>query len=92
MVNRSFLSNALNRLREDHGVESRNALKELADSVIASGNAEAIDSLNALNEELEKPQHSTNRLRTWLNSIVTSLPDVAAIAEAAAKVANLIIH
>lgn len=92
IVNRSSLTNALNRTQADYGADAMQALKELADAVTQSGQPEAIDSLNALNEELAKPQHSKNRLRTWLHAIISALPDAVDVAAAAAKVTTLIIH
>lgn len=92
IVNRSTLTNALNRTQSEFGDEAAQALKELTDAVMRQRQPEAIDSLNALNEELEKPQRSPHRLRTWLRAITAALPDAIDVAAAAAKVTTLVVH
>jgi hypothetical protein len=91
IINRSTLINALNNIQAKHGQEATRALEELADAVRESGNPEAIDNLNGLTEELEKPQPSKNRLRTWLDAIASVLPDVAAVTGAVATLAGLLL-
>jgi hypothetical protein len=91
VVNRSTLTNALNRTQTEYGADAAQALKELADAVMRTGQPHAIDSLNALNEELDKPQPSKNRLRTWLDAITSALPNVVDVGIAVAKIAALIL-
>jgi hypothetical protein len=91
IINRSTLNNALINIQAKHGQEATRALEELADAVRESGNPEAVDNLNGLTEELEKPQPSKNRLRTWLDAIASVLPDVAAVAGAVATLAGLLL-
>ena len=91
IINRPTLTNALNRLQADYSVEAAQALQQLADAVTRTQQPQAIDSLNALNEELEKPQPSKNRLRTCLDAIASSLPEMIDVAAAVAKVALLIL-
>jgi hypothetical protein len=91
IINRSTLTNALNNIQAKHGQEATRALEELADAVRGSGNPEAIDNLNGLTEELEKPQPSKNRLRTWFDAIASVLPDVAAVTGAVATLAGLLL-
>ena len=89
IINRSFLSNALNLTQTDYGIEARKTLEILAEAVSRTGNQDAIDSVNALTEELDKPQPSRNRLLTWLEATKSALPGVAEVATAVAKLVTL---
>jgi hypothetical protein len=91
IINRSTVTNALNRVRTDYSPEAAQALQELVEAVQLTKRPQAIDSLNALNEELERPQPSKSRLRVWLDAITSALPDVVDVAAAVAKVALLIL-
>jgi hypothetical protein len=91
IVNRSSLTNALNNTRISCGSDAEAAVIELANLVEQSRNADAVESLNGLTDELGKPEPSKTRLRVWLEAITSSLPDVAQVAVAAAKVAGLIL-
>lgn len=88
LINRSSLTNALNALRTQHDDHAA-TLEDLASAVTESQNAEALDSLNGLTEELEKTSSSKSRLRMWLGAIVTALPDVAKVAAAAESLGKL---
>lgn len=89
IINRSSLNNALNRTQANYGTEATETLELLAEVVSRTGNRDAIDNVNALIEELDKPQPSKNRLMTWLNAITSALPDVAEVATAVAKLVPL---
>jgi hypothetical protein len=89
IVNRSSLFNALNALQTHEDPREAEALKELAASVIASQEPEAMESLNELTEELDKSEPSKHRLKTWLNAIASALPDVAKVAAATATLSGL---
>jgi hypothetical protein len=91
IINRSTVTNALNRIRSDYGPEAAQALQELVDAVERAKQPNATDSLNALTEELDKSQPSKSRLRVWLDAITSALPDVVDVAAAAAKVAQLVL-
>jgi hypothetical protein len=91
IVNRATLTNALNSVRADHGAETANALQHLGELVGQSGKPEAVDNLNGLTEELEKPQPNKNRLKTWLDGIASALPTVAHVTEAVVDVAKLLL-
>lgn len=90
VVNRSTLQNALNRVENDHGPDVAQAVRELADAVARTGNPDAVDNLNGLTEELERPDPRKNRLKTWLDAIVSALPGVTQVAEAAARLSQLL--
>lgn len=85
IVNRSTLTDALNVVRSEQNTEAAAVLQQLADAIEQSGSPEAIDSLNGLTEELQKPQISQNRIKIWLDAIVVALPDVARVTEAVGK-------
>jgi hypothetical protein len=91
IVNRSSLTNALNSTRTSYGSEAEQALSELADLVERTQNQDAVESLNGLTDELAKPGPSKSRLRVWLQAITSSLPDVAQVAAAVAKVSALLL-
>ena len=91
VINRSTVTNALNRVRTDYSAEAAAALQELVDAVERTREPQAIDSLNALTEELDKPQPSKSRLRVWLDAITSALPNMVDIGAAVAKVALLIL-
>ena len=89
IINRSILSNALNRTQSNYGPEAKESLEALATAVSRTGNQDAIDSVNALAEELDKAKPSKNRLMTWLEAIKSALPGVADVATLAATLATL---
>ena len=91
VINRSTVTNALNRVRTNYSDEAAQALQELVDAVERTKEPQAIESVNALSEELEKPQPSPSRLRVWLDAITSALPDLVDIGAAVAKVALLIL-
>lgn len=91
IVNRSALANALNRVNDDYGTATAQALKELAAAITRAGGPDAIENFNGLSEELEKAQPSKHRLKTWLNAITSALPDVADVVTAVAKLAHLVL-
>jgi hypothetical protein len=65
IVNRSTLTNALNRLDTQHNAEAAAALKVVAQRVEESGNEEAGDLLDGFMEELDQLEPRKGRLRSF---------------------------
>ncbi|MFD0633621.1 hypothetical protein ACFQ9X_20720 [Catenulispora yoronensis] len=89
VVNRSTLTNALNAAQTNRGEDAKRALDELARLVEESADPAAVESLNALSEELAKPEPNKHRIKTWLDGIAAAMPNVAQIATSVASVAAL---
>jgi hypothetical protein len=82
IINRSTLTNALNRAEAGYGAETSQLIQQLVDAVETANHPEAADNLNGFLEEMAKPERSPNRLKTWLKAIAAALPDVAQVATA----------
>jgi hypothetical protein len=89
IINRSALSNSLNRTHcEDDGAAAQ-ALQKLAQIIEECGNLEAAENLNALTAELAQPQPRKALVKSFWNGIVAVLPGVAKITEIADHMSQL---
>lgn len=89
IVNRSALANSLNKTHRGGGDDAARALQQLAQIIEASGNPEAAENLNALMEELDRPQPRKAIMKSFWNGIVAALPGIAQIAEIADHISQL---
>lgn len=89
IINRSTLDNAVVQLRTKSGDYYSAALKEVAEHVEQSGDADAVDNLNGFIEELEQPEPRKPRLRAFWSALLSALPSVAELGESAVKLAEL---
>jgi hypothetical protein len=89
IINRSALSNSLNRTNCEDGDDFGQALQKLAQIIEECGNLEAAENLNALTEELVRSQPRKALLKSFWNGIIAALPGVAEIAEIADHMSQL---
>ncbi|MBX7432636.1 hypothetical protein JDV09_11045 [Mycobacterium sp. Y57] len=89
MTNRQSLMNALNHVILEQKDDIAVAIKEVADAIDSSGNAEASVPFNEFLEELQQPQPRLTRLKVFWTAALNSLPSSAARDDAAAKVERL---
>jgi hypothetical protein len=89
IVNESSVEIAVNKVRGEAGDGTAEALGKIADAVRTSGNTQAAEFLDQLNEELGKPQPRKGLLRASWDNLVKTLPAVTAIAGAAGAIAKL---
>lgn len=90
IVNRSLIANSLNRLHEQGDGETAEALRLLADAVEESGNQEAAECLDSLNEELAKPESRKSVMRAMWDRIIVLLPHVASATVITTGIGNLV--
>lgn len=85
----SLLSNSLNRIKEQNDEAAAAALKSIAELVSKANRPDANALLNTFNEEIVKPAPNKDLLRGLWNGLVTTLPEVAKLGDAAAKISVL---
>ncbi|SCG77819.1 hypothetical protein [Micromonospora inositola] len=90
IINRSLISNALNRVVTTAGNDAAEALKVVTEHVQQSGNTEAAENLEGLLEEVERDQPRRSRMSAFWDAIIKALPSVAQLGEASAKIVELI--
>jgi hypothetical protein len=89
IINRSTLTNAMNRVATGSDKEVSEALKQVAEFIESQGNTEASDAYSGFLEELEKPKPRKPMLKILWDGAVTALPSIATLAAAVAKIATL---
>jgi hypothetical protein len=89
-VNKSVLSNALNRAGDVYGEELRAALQEISAFLDRNENREAIERFNSFNAEMAKPEGKKSVLRGLWNELTRVLPHAAEIASAVKVVATIL--
>jgi hypothetical protein len=88
-INRSVLLNALNHVILDQKSEVATAIREVADYIDSSGNAEASVAFNEFLEELEQPQPRPSRLKLFWAGVLNALPSSVILDDADTKIAHL---
>lgn len=89
VVNRSSLSNAMNVVGKMADEETVNALQQVASLIERSGNSDALENFNAFNDELQQPQPRKSLLNSLWNGVLATLPSIATLTDATAKIASL---
>lgn len=89
MTNRQLLMNALNHVILEQKDDVAVAIKEVADAIDSSGNAEASVPFNEFLEELQQPQPRSARLKMFWAAVFSTLPPSAARDDAAGKIERL---
>lgn len=88
-INRSMLINALNHVILEQENEVATGIREVADYIESSGNAEASVAFNEFLEELEQVQPRPARLKLFWAGVLNALPSAAILDDATAKIADL---
>ncbi|MGA7384200.1 MAG: COR domain-containing protein, partial [Methylocella sp.] len=89
IVNRSLVERSFNKVKSEAGEETANVLLKVAEVVADSGNEEAGEILDQLNEELAKPAPRKSLLKRSWDNLVQVLPTVTTVADAATAIAKL---
>ncbi len=89
IINQSVVQDAIKTVHASSGKELSEALASIASAVEESQNAAAGSLFNSFSEELSKPAPDKSVLKQCWEGLTAVLPDVATIATAGAKIANL---
>jgi hypothetical protein len=89
IINRSSLSHSLNSAARLGGADAEQALKEVGELVVKSGNRDACDLFNQLTEELQKPWPRKSVLRSAWDGLSKALPAVTELAGAVTAIGKL---
>ena len=73
-VNKSNVVNSFNKVKEQFDEETANVIRQIAEIVEKSENAEAAEYFEAFNEEINKPEPKKSRLKSFWNSLSSVLP------------------
>jgi hypothetical protein len=91
VVNRSYLSNALNTLSSVGNTDAAAALEQVAKVIEQSKNKEAADLFDAFNAELQRPTPKKTLLKTLWKGVIEALPTIAELTTATAAIVSLFI-
>jgi hypothetical protein len=89
IINRSVLTDSLNKVRIERGEDVAKALELVADVVSKSGNKQAGELFDSFNEELKKAEPKKSVLRSLWDGLVSALPTISTMAGVAQKIASL---
>jgi hypothetical protein len=89
IINRSLLSNSMNRLQDKGQSDIAEALQSIAEFIEKSGNSEAAENFEAMTEELGQPSPRKAILKTLWAGTIAALPAISGLADAADKVSGL---
>jgi hypothetical protein len=90
LINRSLVGANVKKFSDAGDGDVADLIKKVADAVQASGNKEAAEIFDQLNEELQKPEPRKSLLRRSWDNLVSALPSVTAIAGAVGAIAKLL--
>ncbi len=89
IINRSLLSNALNRVTLQYGDDVKNALDELSKYIESTGEVESADLFDGFNKELGNEEANKSVLKALWEGLVSKLPDAAKITTAIATISKI---
>lgn len=89
IINRSFVVDAFNSVKEQLDDETADALVTIAEAVEQSGNPAAGALFDQFNQEIAKPASDKGKLKQFWDGLVAVLPSVATLTSAVAKIAGL---
>lgn len=89
VINKSVVTNSLNRVRSEHGPRVSEALRRVGEIVAESGSEEAVDNFNALSAELASETPKKGVLRALWLGIVAALPTVTELSSLGEQLAGL---
>jgi hypothetical protein len=90
IISRSLLEGSLNKVTREAGEDTAQALRKIGEVIASSGNKEAAELFDQLNEEIQRSPSRKSLLRNTWNGIVAALPAVTAIAGVTAAIAKLL--
>jgi hypothetical protein len=91
IINRSYVTNAMNSVEASHGKEVSDALREIADYIEKKDNEAAAILMNNFAEEAAKEAPDKSRLSQLWDGIVGVLPDIATMAGTVATITKLFV-
>ncbi len=89
-INKSSVVNSFNKVKEQFDEETANSIKQMAEIVEKSENADAVELFDAFNEEVNKPEPKKSLLKTFWNGLTAALPVLAHTASIAENVIKMI--
>ena len=89
IINRSTVIDAFKAIKEKHGEGTADALASVAEEVENSGNQAAGTLFDSFNNELCETNPDKSKLKQYWNGLISVLPSVAQLADAAAKIGSL---
>jgi hypothetical protein len=89
-INKSSVVNSFNKVKEQFDEETANAIKQMAEIVEKSENADAVELFDAFNKEVNKPEPKKSLLKSFWNGLSTVLPILAHTASIAGNIIKII--
>lgn len=89
VINRSLLSNSLNKVREEVGSEVADAISAVADEVQGSNNSDAAELFDEFNRELQSDTPRKLLLKTLFEGVTKAAPTISSLTDATTKIAGL---
>ena len=89
VINRSLLSNSLNKVRNEVGGDVADAINAVAEEVQKSHDADAIELFDEFNRELQSDTPRKSMLRVLFDGITKAAPAINSLTDATTKIAGL---
>ena len=89
-VNKSKVENSFNKVKEQFDEETADVIRQIAEIVEKSSNAEAVELFDAFNEEVNKPEPKKSLLKTFWTGLNATLPVLSTSALIVEKVMKMI--
>jgi len=89
-VNKSNVVNSFNKVRERFDEETASVIKQIAEIVEKSKNAEAVELFEAFNEEMNKQEPKKSLLKSFWNGLSSVLPVISSTVEIVEKIMKII--
>jgi uncharacterized phage infection (PIP) family protein YhgE len=74
IINRSIVTNSLNKISHQLDDESADLLKKITQEVEKSGNNDAKDNMEEFHREIQKPEPKKSLLKSFWTGVVTAVP------------------
>lgn len=89
VINRSLLTNSLNKVREQVGSDVADAISAVAEEVQRSHNPDAAELFDEFNRELQSENPRKSMLKVLFDGVSRAAPAVSSLTDAATKIAGL---
>jgi hypothetical protein len=90
VIIKSKVENSFNKVKDQLGEETANVIKQIAEIVEKSKNAEARDLFDAFNEEINKPEPKKSILKSFWDGLSKVLPILASTASIVEKIMKIV--
>ena len=89
IINRSLLSNSMNRLKDNGQGDIAEALQRIAELIEKSGSSEAAENFEAMTEELSHPAPRKTILKSLWAGTIAALPMISELTDSVDKISGL---